>query len=204
MMDKRKEAGHSEVMADKGNWIFEDGDIFKIKLADADAMSKFYFANYERLKRMARAFKSRRYWGQGYDWEEMLQQVFIDLPYYDYSSRSKLYSSIVYGTFLRAPYGGITVPYNPVYNYRHLSIDAQFEDGEENYYMLDKFVQALPIDEILAAPEKFANDSVVFKILRKAYKNKDELNRMYCHIFTDLKPKDIKGDEYADFIRFKD
>ena len=194
MMDKRKETRPSEVMTDKGNWVFEDGDIFKIKLADADAMSKFYFANYEMLRRMARAFERRWYWFPGYDWEEALQQVFVDLPHYDYSSRRRLYYSIVCGTFLRAPYGGITMPYNPVYKYRHLSIDAQFEDGEENYYMLDKFVQALPIDEILAAPDKFANDSVVFKILRKAYKNKDELNRMYCHIFTDLKPKDIKGD----------
>ncbi|NCA93229.1 hypothetical protein EOM82_08355, partial [bacterium] len=91
------------IMTDKGPWIFTEDLIHRIKQREMTAITEFYNSNYDVLLRMAKKFVyTQKHFMNTYiyDVDDCIQQVFIDLPYYDYSSRIGLYMCIVKGSFL--------------------------------------------------------------------------------------------------------
>lgn len=83
----------------------------KIAAGDREAMNAFYFRNLAQLRRVARAYARRRNIEIGrniYDADEMLSQLWIDLPAMNWRNSCSLTFSIKYVSFAWAPFGGYT------------------------------------------------------------------------------------------------
>lgn len=76
------------------HWLITADDIEKIKANDRETINRVYFANYAKFGRIAGAFVSRRlaigvYIDRGLV-KDVLQQVYIDLPSYDFTDTGRL------------------------------------------------------------------------------------------------------------------
>lgn len=187
-------------MEDKGSWIFTDEQIEKIKNNDINAITKFYNDNYNIIYFMAHKFvRGKKRMGiYSYIVEDLLQQVFIDIPHYNYSSRTHLYYGIVKGSFLRCYYGGILSPQEKfISSLKMLSIDTPTNEKPNSNYLIDSFYTFDdPLQILEETKDREQIDKQIIEFLEKTIKNKKDLNKMFCQIFTDIPLSQIKGDEY--------
>lgn len=106
---------------DKWHWAITPEQIEKIKANNRDTINQVYFDNLDKFKRIARkyCFKYRKWWAFG----DMLNQIYLDLPSYKYTSAKTFYRSIRKSV------------YNAVYmnGFATLSLDAMlFDDKTRN------------------------------------------------------------------------
>lgn len=200
---------HIEIMTDKGGWQFEESQIIKIKEFDVTALTQFYNDNLKLLTLISYKYLSKRRW-HGYndiELDDLLNQVYVDLPYYDFSSRKYLYTSIT-NSFRLFTTGGIKsknkrrIANKNIIHYEKTISTAKDEESTCNY-LVDKYNPCpSPFDVLMKRKKDEAEAETSASILDYIeYKIKDEtqLNTLYCQLFTDLKPKDIKGNEYSEY-----
>lgn len=93
------------------NWkpfVIEEGQAELIKQSDRDAMAKFIIANENFLRGWAYNFL---YLGKLhrnsflYDPDDLVNQVFVDMPYYDFTDKKALFVSVS-RSFIGVPFGG--------------------------------------------------------------------------------------------------
>ena len=126
-----------KIMEDKGSWVFTEEQIKNIKNFSAEDISKFYNDNYEILLGMAKKFikKQKRMGMHNYDIQDLIQQVWVDIPYYSYTTRFSLYASIVDGTFKYINYGGMKAKRSVIQEYQLASLSIG--DENDNDLLLD-------------------------------------------------------------------
>ena len=198
----------SEIMQDKGAWRFTDDLIIRIKQGDTAAIAELYNANYDIFAGMARKY----IWKQRnlcrnflYEFDDLIQQVYVDIPYYDYSSRCNLYYCIVKGSFMRVNDGGILSAQSKYISAsRVISYDAPMtdKDGEERdgAYILDRLAHAPDVFEVITTNgDREAKDKAICDFLERTITNPRDLNAMWCKLFTDLPLNQIRGDEYEHY-----
>lgn len=84
----------------KWHWAITPWQIRFIKQNDRETINQVYFDNLDKFKRIARkyCFKYRKWWAFG----DILNQIYLDLPSYKYTSAKTFYGSIrksVYSAF---------------------------------------------------------------------------------------------------------
>ena len=199
-------------MEDLGAWKLNAELITKVKNTDVKAMEEVFNANYKIFSGMARKFiwiKQKLHNNYNYEYNDLMQQIFIDLPFYDYSSRSALWYSIVKGTFCNCNIGGIVQK-----NKRHISdgqilsynqpINSGDKIDERQYYFLDKCGSTPDAYTILMENKgREEKDEELMYYLERSIKNKRDLNALFCKLFTDLKENEITGNEYEYYKQCK-
>ena len=86
-------------------YIYTDKQAQAIKNGDIEARNKFYIDNYKKLRSEAITF-AKRYGIVNFELEEALQQVYLDLPFMDFSTPDALSTSIFYNSFRNVLFGG--------------------------------------------------------------------------------------------------
>ena len=82
-------------------------DAIKISMQNRKAIDGFYFDNIKRFTRMACAFIRRNNYGtEVYTVEDILNQIYVDCRYYDFTSEKRL-TQCIYATCRMSNYGGI-------------------------------------------------------------------------------------------------
>lgn len=82
-------------------------DAIKISMQNRKAIDGFYFDNIKRFTRMAWAFIRRNNYGTAvYTVEDILNQIYVDCRYYDFTSEKRL-TQCIYATCRMSNYGGI-------------------------------------------------------------------------------------------------
>jgi hypothetical protein len=212
---KAQEAERGEIppriMDDRGGWQFTDELIIRLKKWDTAAIAEFYNANYKILFGMAKKFAWKQEYFCGnhfYEVDDLIQQVYIDLPYYDFSSRCNLYYCIVKGSFLRVNEGGIIASQNKVIKRSLMfSYDAPVNGSEGNTnssYLLDKFASSpSPYDVLIADEDREKKDDTICAFLEQTIKNRRDLNLMFCQLFTDIPLSQVRGNEYEYYKQCK-
>lgn len=100
-----------EVDRDFRSWKTTPEEADRIAAGDRDAMNDFYFRNYGHLFQIARNYARRRNLELGrvvYTTDELLAQLWIDLPALNWLNAYTLTLSIKFRSFVWAPYGGFT------------------------------------------------------------------------------------------------
>ncbi len=197
-MSKKKD---EQVMEDHGPWIFTEDQIQKIKMFNRKAVAKFFEDNKLLITCMAKKFILQRvniFRNYSYFLDDLINQVYVDLPYYNFSSRSSLFASIVKGSFLRVNDGGITFPAEKyISSKKVISYDAPLEDNKNTSYFLDTLASTQDVADIyLNAEDREKKDAEILAYLEKTIPNKKDLNKMFVQLFTDIPLSHIKGDEY--------
>lgn len=186
------------IMQDKGPWTFTEEQIVNIKHFSVEDMNKFYFDNYDIIMRMAKGFvhKESMYGCHIYDINDLLQQVYIDLPYYSFRSRHALYISIVKGSFKFVNYGGIKARNRAIPEYELNSLSINNDDEKD--LLLDYYTsyEEKAFDFVNIDKEREEKDKQVTEYLEKTITNKHHLNAMFCKLFTDIPESELKGNEY--------
>lgn len=194
-----------KIMHDKGPWRFTDDLIIRIKQGDTVSITEFYNANYDIFAGMARKYvwKQRNLCGNFvYEFDDLIQQVYVDIPYYDYSSRFNLYCGIVKGTFRLVNEGGISAAKRKhITASSIISYDAPLtgKDGEkrDGAHLLDRLAYEPDIFEDI--DDREVKDAAICAFLERTVKNPRDLNIMWCWLFTDLPLNQIRGDEYEHY-----
>ena len=79
----------------------------KISMQNRKAIDGFYFDNIKRFTRMAYAFIKKNNYGTAvYTVEDILNQIYVDCRYYDFTSEKRL-TQCIYATCRMSNYGGI-------------------------------------------------------------------------------------------------
>lgn len=94
-------------MTDLG-WRVTPEQIEKIKRQDSEAVCRFIAENLEYLSHMAKHYCSYKHsiGRSEYSAEDCISGLYIDLPYFDFSSRTKIYFNLRL-SFDYSPYGGL-------------------------------------------------------------------------------------------------
>lgn len=202
-----------KIMEDHGPWQFTEDQIYKIKMQNPKAIAKFYIDNEKLIKRMACKFIRRKvdlFRDYSYLLGDLINQVYVDLPYYDFSSRIDLFSDIFKGSFAKVNDGGITAKDNTYKANRfNLEYDAPLsttDDPNKNTsYVLDTLACTKSTEEIFFEidEDREEKDAKIMEYLEKTMTNKKDLNKMFCQLFTDIPIKEIKGDEYEQYLQRK-
>lgn len=183
-------------MQDKGPWTFTEEQIVNIKHFSVEDMNKFYFDNYDVIMRMAKGFVHKEHCRYRYDINDLLQQVYIDLPYYSYRSRYALYLSIVKGSFKLVNYGGIKARRGAIPKYELNSLSINNEDEKDLLLDYNASYEEKAFDFVNIDKEREEKDKKVIEYLEKTITNKQHLNAMFCKLFTDIPQTELKGNEY--------
>ena len=193
------------IMEDKGAWQFTDDTIVRIKQGDTAAIAEFYNTNYTILTKMARKYvwiQHNLFRNYLYEFDDLMQQVYVDIPYYDYSSRSHLYCNILRGSFSRLLEGGIlSAASKHLDASRIISYDTPVMDKKVNIsdslYLLDIIASSPDAYEVMIKDrDREEKDRLICDFLERTLKNPRDLNAMWCRLFTDIPLNQIKGDEY--------
>lgn len=75
------------------HWAITPQDIDKIKAYDWETVKAVYFANFDKFKRVACSF-CNKYDVQLYGVDDCMQQIYVDLPRYDFRNTISLYHSL--------------------------------------------------------------------------------------------------------------
>lgn len=100
-----------EQVRDFRAWIVTGDQADKIVQGDEAAAARFFRENYDKLRRMAFRYarKNNTAFGfQLYDCDEMLNQLYLDLPCLDWKDGARLTYTILYNSFRWSPHGGYT------------------------------------------------------------------------------------------------
>lgn len=153
------------------SWNITPEQFEKIKVKDKESINKFYFDNLKHFENLARSYKTQclKISGTSYEVEDMLQQIYLDLFYIDFSVE-RIFSYEVINILYYFNYGGyayITTSNRKLLLSRYRQqplyvIDAPPQDWNiENSYdfslVSDDFT---PYDELLAKEEEKRQDSI--------------------------------------------
>ena len=185
-----------KIMEDHGPWKFTEEQIIKIKQFDSESINKFYFDNLELVKSIIRKYIYLHGWQKYITFDDCIQQFYIDIPLYNYSSRKILYNCIIFGTIKYCDCGGYFRRNRKII--QCLSLDGVlYEDNDNDFYNF------IGIEHDFYEAEHYSSfiekGREIIKFLETTIKNPKDLNLMFCTLFTDLKQKDIKGNEYEEF-----
>ena len=112
MNNKREDI---KFMPDGWHWKITPEQIEKIKERDRDTVNKVYFDNLDKFKRMA--YKYCRNSKQYSFFKDCIQQIYVDMLYYDYTNSQTLFWSI-----RRSFHRAVGLPRVPI-----LSLDLPFK-----------------------------------------------------------------------------
>ena len=82
------------------HWDISPEDVKKLKAVDRDTINRVYFANLKKFERIANKYCRFVIRNPSY-FEDCVQQIYVDLPLYDYTDNRTLYYCIL-TTFKRA------------------------------------------------------------------------------------------------------
>lgn len=186
-------------------WQTNETELQKIKAWDKKAMLKFYTDNKNQIGRMAinYTFKKRYiYKDFRYEYYDVMQQIFIDLPLMDWKT-PKDFVYALYRSMLLTPFGGlINKSQGNSFNYhimRNIEIDSciKDKDGETTKMQLLDSLVFIPSAENEYLSDTFEErekkDEKLCVYLEQTMRNKKELNIMFCRLFTNLKNNEIRG-----------
>lgn len=188
-----------KIMEDKGPWVFTEEQIKKIKNFSAEDISKFYNDNYEIILHMAKKFICQAV-GKGlycYDIEDLMHQVYVDMPYYSFKSRSALYMSIVRASFRYINYGGYKARNNGIPEDQINSFAINNEDEKDLLLDFKSSYEEIFFNFENPIKDREEKDKKIIEYLEKTISDPKVLNAMFCKLFTDIPQSEIKGDEYA-------
>lgn len=192
-----------EIMKDCGNWIFDVDEIKQILNKDIDAINKFFNDNLKIIKAMASKYVYQQKIVNKafiYDVDDLVQQIYVDLPFYQYDTRTHFYFCIR-KSFKLLPFGGYTASEKNIEIEKSIfSYDAEIV-GENSDISTTERLDYLSssddfVEQLLDEDDREKKDKMICQYLEKTIKNKRDLNAMFCKLFTDLPASEIKGDEY--------
>lgn len=170
------------------SWQTTPEEADRIAAGDRDAMNAFYFRNLPQLRRVARAYARRRNIEIGrriYDFEELLAQLWIDLPALNWRNSSALTYSIKYVSFAWAPFGGYTQRKESGLPYGHMPHNHRgfFDDSPAS---LDGYInlQSGENDELRLLDKVAADDTPETLLEKKSRRNIDP--EELAAVFADL------------------
>ncbi len=182
-------------------WIYTPEEVEEIKKSNVEAMTSFYYNNYNHILSICKGclFKRKCIYGQGniVELDDLLNQVFIDLPCYDFT---RLYREI-----LKTCYG---ICYGGYRGYKNgsiltVSLDTVISKPKEKILtiadMLEDKTDYFNLSEELAEREE--KDKRLFAFLDNHIKDEKHRNEVFCVAFTDIPLKEIKGNEYEFYKR---
>lgn len=127
------------------HWLITADDVAAIKAGDRNAVDRVYFANLQKFGRIANSFVRKN---RNIDFrykDDIKQQIYIDLPTYDYTNVSTLYCGI-----LRSCYAAIFFR-NSIgaksYDVPAYSHGRSGDGSDMNETVLDRFVPACDMSE---------------------------------------------------------
>lgn len=196
-----KERKPFTIMKDRGSWSFTDEQIYKIRKCDPEAIRLFFTENYDIIVSMAKRYYWSIRWNKCFELNDLINQVYVDLPYYSYTSRTHLWQSIVYGSFAHVNTGGcMSRHWRDVLNASSVSLNATAFDEEEGKDFTDIFgYECDPLEELTKDEERDKKDEIIIDFLKKTVKDPIAFNAIYCKIFTDLAINQLTGGEYGLF-----
>lgn len=210
-MSKKQE--EIKVMEDHGPWIFTEDQIYKIKMQNKIAIRKFFEDNSNLIHSVAGKFVYKRkclYGFYNYSVEELVNQFYVDLPYYHFDSRCRFFCDIIKGSFLKIGVGGIQAKLDTYKsNLNNRMYDAplnEYDEQKNTSYVLDTIKSTQTLEETYFADneeEREEKDKKIMEYLEKTMPNKKDLNKMFCQLFTDIPICEIQGDEYEQYIQRK-
>lgn len=129
----------------------------KINLGEITARNAFYFANSDFLRKyIYHRVRSRHNYSDFIkeDYDDILQQVYLDLPYYNFTNEKTFFSSLR-ATERLTPYGGlinIREYYRAVKISNTISLyhESRYRKSGEKFYLLDVIADNMPSPEDLA------------------------------------------------------
>ncbi len=138
-------------------FIITPEQAIKINLGEITARNAFYFANigffrgYVRKKLCSRSKYNEL---KIEEFDDTIQQIYIDLPYYNFTNRKTFLTSL-HATVRLTPYGGITnfkEYYRAVKISKTISLyhECRYKKSGNNFYLLDVIADNMPSPEDLA------------------------------------------------------
>lgn len=175
-------------------WIYTPEEVEEIKKSNVKAMTSFYYNNYNHILAICKGylFRCKCIYKQGniIELDDLLNQVFIDLPCYNFNC---LFFEIL-KTCRRISYSGLyTVSIDEV-----LSSSTRVTLGERLEDKTDYF----NLSEDLAEREE--KDRKIFDFLENYIKDEKHRNEVFCLAFTDIPLKEIKGNEYKTYRNLRE
>lgn len=157
-------------LKDWRGWIITAEQIEAIKAHDREAINKFYFDNEKRFSKSAMNYSVEKSFierGAFYDYRDYLQQLYLDLPYLDYSSAKNFRYSIFNKSFYNANKGGLaylvetkskylSYDYGQTYNNTYLIVDAPAinkSNEDSNKYLIDYLASSPSAEEVVFSEE---------------------------------------------------
>lgn len=152
-----------ELLVDRGNFQLTPEQAIKINLGEKTARNAFYFANIEFLrgyvrKRVCERTKCLDFKAEEFD--DIMQQIYLDLPYYNFTSRQTFIRSIR-ATIRLAAYGGLenlreyrrAVKISETISLYH---ECRYQKSCDEFYLLDVVADNMfsPEEEAIRADER--------------------------------------------------
>ena len=185
-------------------WVFTAEQIVKIKNKDKDAIRKFFEDNYKIICFIAYRFLRQKsaLCPNYYCLTELVNQFYVDLPYFSFNTRSTFYNDIFKRCFFNINDGGILAKKNTFLSSRNsVSYNNPIGDDDTSCFLdlisCDKSLEDIYFNRF---DDRQTKDDKIIALLVRTIPNKKDLNKMFCRLFTDLKPSEIKGDEYEEYI----
>lgn len=165
------------------HWKITPEQIERLKAKDIETLNKVYFDNLEKFKRIGITFclKARDF----YFYDDFLNQVYVDLPFYHFENLSKFYMSLNTSFKRCRCFSRYEISIEtPIDGTNELTLGDTVADGED---IADRTERAEAVEEF--APKFF---NVVQKITGKD-ENDEELRELVEYVFT--------GYTYAQILR---
>lgn len=166
-------------MAGGRKWVYTPEQAQKIVNGDIEARNQFYFDNYELLHILAYWYASERFaiMGDRYEVDDLMSQVYLDLPYMNFTSCATLTYSIKQNSFFRSVFGGFSFSveeHRTNGDKKRLVAPLMSTDetrGESDCLLyVDLFVSCNPFDEFFDHADEFDYAPALRSILARYLK----------------------------------
>lgn len=136
------------------HWNITPEQIEKIKAYDGETIKKVYAENMKKFRAIGYGFCRR---ARNYDcFEDFLQQIYVDMPKYDYTDTKKFYYSLK-RSFFNAR----------LFSRREISLETEL-CGDEEYTLADTVADDFNIDDYVARAETVKETAPeIFNILNE-------------------------------------
>lgn len=165
-------------------WKITPEQISRIKNGEVQAMTEVFTDNYDRIKGMAYkyylGFRDSGCYGL-FEPEDLINQVFADMPYYRYDNALTMFMDIKY-SFWGVDSGGIRANRRSIK--RCLSLDVPIEEGND-----ETFGDLLPdtspdvLDTLIREEDEINSMEVIFNTVKKTF-NKLQITEKQKEIYT--------------------
>ena len=168
------------------HWAITPEDVKKIKMVDRETIDRVYFANYEKFCKCAYRFCYDK--GKLSYVEDCIQQVYLDLPTYDYSDARTFYHGLLQ-TFRRCT----------LKCYRTVSLFSSIGRNKDGKEMT--LVDVLGVDVFKALEEREDGERQAIKIISAQYALSDIEKDFLTAVAFRCRPyRGLYNDEYKQLI----